>query len=267
LDKVAGALTPQEAVLAWMAEAHGCGSLNAYLETLRGAPQERFPLVRLQDQMEQAVGVTRVNGDYRRSALKPEERHALRFAVRDVGFLYILASNLNWRLVERRRAHWLHVALCGTMLRLAVADESARELARARDQVEEALATACIQQGTVATIERRYFSGASALFPDIAADVAALVTATERTVQLGNDLVGIFTAPAPQRRDRTKVVAPPPDPGFTPLDCAAVRAQCAAAIEAEVSLQVDLAKAEALDLIGEREAGYPLVARHVWPRD
>jgi hypothetical protein len=209
--------------------------------------------------MEQAHGFTG------RATHKPEEGRKLRLAVRDVAFLHFLASNLNWRLVERKRAQWLHVALCGTMLRLAVADESRRELARAWDQLEEALATAYIQQGTVATLAARYFAGASPLFPDIAEDVALLVAQTEQAVDLGNELVRELAAPAPRPRGRRRPAAPTGDLDLAPLDCAVVRARCAAAIEAEVSLQIDLAKAEALDLIGEREAGFPLVARHVWP--
>jgi hypothetical protein len=259
LTQVAGRLTPQEAVLAWMAEAHVSGSLTAYVDTLQGAPDSRFPLVQLQDQMEQTHGFSTT----RHSAHKPEERRALRLAVRDVAFLYFLASNLNWRLVERKRAHWLHVALCGTMLRLAVADESPRELARARDQLEEALATAYVQQGTVATIAAHYFAGASPLFPDVAEDLAMLLAQTEQAVDLGNELIRELTVPIPSRRSHHHPNAPPLAGELAPLECAVVRAQCATAIEAEVSLQVDLAKAEAWDLVGEREAGYPLVARHV----
>ena len=55
LAKVAARLTPTQAVLAWLTEAQAYGSLDAYVASLRDAPDEAFPLVRLHDQMAQAV--------------------------------------------------------------------------------------------------------------------------------------------------------------------------------------------------------------------
>ena len=256
LARIEAALSPQAAVLAWMIEAHAHGSLLAYVDTLRGAPDDAFPLIHLPDQVEKAIRAT-MRGQPRDVVWRE-----VRLAVRDTGFLYYLVSNLNWRLVEHKRANWLHVALATTMLRAAAATDSEREFTLGWAQAEAAAHTAYIQQGTVAAIAQRYFGGTSPLFPDVAADVTMLVSETERVIGIFNDLFSI-PEPPPTRRTRKRRGVPPVLP--PPLDLAQLRAEAAPAIEAEVSLLVDMAKAEALTLIGERDQSFPLVARHVWP--
>jgi hypothetical protein len=263
LAKVAAHLTPTQAVLAWLMEAQACGSLDAYVLSLRDAPDEAFPLIRLHDQMEQAVrGMTAAMS---RKAPTPDEQRAVRLAYRDAGFLYYLATHLNWRIIERKRANWLHVALVVTMLRGAALADDERELDHAWAQAREALHTAYVQQGVAEAIAMRYFGGQSPLFPDVAEDVALLVTETERVVEIVNEVFAMVAEP-PRGRRRTRKAPdrPTAPPRLEPLDFGILRAAARAAIAAEVALPVDLAKAEAFDLIGERKQGEALVARHVW---
>jgi hypothetical protein len=209
--------------------------------------------------MEQAHGFTG------RTTHKSEERRALRLAIRDVAFLYFLCSNLNWRLSDHKRANWLYVALVATSLRSEIMehdDPATAHLGRWWFEARAALHAAYVQQGVVASIADRYFAGISPLFPDIADDVAFLVTNTEQVVGLFND---VFAAGEPSRKRRGQPAAPAAPESLAPLAFIPERQAAMPAIEAEVALVVDLAKAEALELIGEREAGFPLVARHVWP--
>ena len=115
-------------------------------------------------------------------------------------------------------------------------------------------------------IAERYFGGQSPLFPEAAEDVATLVEHTERVVSRWNDLLRILATPGPPSLKR-KAAGPIPqvDVRLAPVEFAEVRVAVRPIIEREVRLQVVLAKAEAWDLIGEREKGTPLVRRLVWP--
>src|SRR5579871_4862436 len=239
-----------------MIEAHAHGSLQGYLDTLREAPDDAFPLIHLPDQVEKAIRAT-MRGQSRDVVWR-----AVRLAVRDVAFLFHLVSYLNWRLDEHKRANWLHLSLVTSMLRAAAETDSEREFTLGWAQAEAAAHTAYIQQGTVATIAHRYFGGTSPLFPDVAEDVALLVSETERVLGIYNEL---FSIPEPPQSRRARKRRGEPPVLRPPLDLDQVRAEAAPAIEAEVTLQVDMAKAEALTLIGERDQSFPLVARHVWP--
>lgn len=248
LEKIAAALTPKEAVLVWMAEAHACGSIQDYVGTLRDAPEDAFPLMRLSREMEQAARAVMPR--------KPEAEiwRAVRLAVRDAGFLYYLVSHVNFRVLQQRRANWLHILLVSEMLHSAIERESDEQLARWWDQAREAASAAYVQDGAGMELGRRYFVGASPLFPDAAEDVAAQVTEIERLIEMFND----HLQAAMRRRSKRRAAS------VQPIDLAQLRAQAERAIHAEVALTVDLAKAQAWELIGEREKGYPLVERHVW---
>src|SRR3569833_3302026 len=105
LDVIETALTPREAMLAWMAEAQAFGALQVYMASLKDAPDEAVPLLRLGRQMEAAVRRSRQG--------QPRDQvwTAVRMAVRDAGFEYNLFSQCNFRVLEQRRANWLHIAL------------------------------------------------------------------------------------------------------------------------------------------------------------
>ncbi len=55
LAKIETSLTPKQAVLLWMEEAHKAGSVHKYALSLKGQPDSAFPLVKLPKQVEQAV--------------------------------------------------------------------------------------------------------------------------------------------------------------------------------------------------------------------
>jgi len=52
LDRVEALLTPRQAVLLWRKEAQSFGTLQAYVDSLRWAPDSAYPLHRLGTQME-----------------------------------------------------------------------------------------------------------------------------------------------------------------------------------------------------------------------
>lgn len=97
LDKLESNLTPKQAALLWMAEAHKFDTLEGYALHMKNQPQSAWPLRRLGDQMRVSVEQSRKG--------KPEVGidRALRQAYLDVAFLYHLHEGINGRLAEKER--------------------------------------------------------------------------------------------------------------------------------------------------------------------
>ena len=176
-------------------------------------------------------------------------------AVRDAGFLHYLFSQCNFRVLEQRRANWLHIALVAEMLRTAIERESDAQLALWWREAQKAAVTSYVQQGAVDAIAQRYFDGQNPLFPEIAASVVAQVKEIEWVVEIFNEVFEIPSKP----RSKKKVPTESPQ-----LDLPRLREEAAPAIEQEAALTVALAKAEAWRLIGEREKASELIAPFVW---
>jgi hypothetical protein len=225
------------------------------METLRGASDEAYPLVRLGRQMEQAVCASY------RGARTPEQEvwHAVRMAVRDAGFLYFLISQLNFRALEQRRANWLHIALVAEMLRASFERDDRDLMAFWRKEAVEAVHEAHVQQGAAEVIARRYFDGTSPYFPDVGARVEAQVAEVALVVGLFNDLLPLLDPPKRKRKG-----AATEEQGLAPIDLERERREAQPAMRARMALIVDLAKSEAWRLIGERNKGYALLEPHVW---
>jgi hypothetical protein len=256
LAKLEGALTPKQAALQWLVEARRHGSLRAFMETLRDAPDDAYPLVRLGNQMEEAVRTSL------RGSRKPEHEvwQAVRDAVRDAGFLYFLVSQVNFRALEQRRANWLHIALVAEMLRTAFERDAHDLIAFWRKQAQEAVHEAYVQQGAAEAMARRYFDGTSPYLPDVETTVEAQVVEVERIVGLFNDLLPLLEPP---KRKRKSAVTE--EQRLAPIVLERERQEVQPAVQARMALIVDLAKSEAWRLIGERQKGYALLEPHVWP--
>ena len=98
LKSLEGHLTPKQAVLLWMADAHHqFETMEQYLHHLQGGPYSAWPLRRLGNQMTESVG----------QALKGKAKdvihRALRMADLDVLFLYYLLIQVNGRLMEKEQ--------------------------------------------------------------------------------------------------------------------------------------------------------------------
>jgi hypothetical protein len=51
IDKIAGSLTPRQAVLLWLEEAAQSASLREYVLAIKDGPDSAFPMFRLPDQV------------------------------------------------------------------------------------------------------------------------------------------------------------------------------------------------------------------------
>lgn len=96
LAKVEHSLTPKQAVLLWMEEAHKSGSVHKYALSLKGQPDSAFPLIKLPKQVETAV----------RDSMKGQKREwvdrTVERAVKDVIFLFKLQFQANIDLLREK---------------------------------------------------------------------------------------------------------------------------------------------------------------------
>ncbi len=97
LHKLESHLTPKQAVLLWMAEAHQFQTLEEYASYIKTQPDDAWPLRRLIDQMTASVKQVLMG----RSELVINQ--ALRRADLDVLFLFYLHQQSNCRLAEKER--------------------------------------------------------------------------------------------------------------------------------------------------------------------
>jgi hypothetical protein len=270
LDKLEHSLTPKEAAILWVEETHAFPTLTAYAASLVGKPNAAFPLFRLPEQVEAAVR-KQTKGE------KIEEVAAeVRRAVRDVVFLAHLHFDVNTRVTEGHRGNLMHTLFLaerlGRLIRMdpfrGGAGEMREEAVFWRELARPLLAEVYTLVGTVANLEATYFDGHGLLFPTVRENLDSVVSHVEQVVGLYNDVIEVLEyVPIKKKRARAdRVESPehkvPAAEGFR-LDLAEVRGSLQPEIEALAALIVALAKAEALEFIGEGERGLALVEKHL----
>lgn len=119
LDKIEGALTPRQAVVLWLQEAHQYPNLTQYVQYLRGKDKEA-PLWQVTEQVEQAT----------KEAMKGRPQAivdaTVRRAVRDAAFLVHLHHQCNFKVMHQQGGwQWQLMALRERLLRM-LAEESHR---------------------------------------------------------------------------------------------------------------------------------------------
>ena len=121
IEKIEGSLTPKQAVMLWMQDAHQYRNMFEYVLFLRGQPNTVAPLWHLPDQIERAT----------RESMKGQHKEvveaAVRRAVRDVFFLFHLHQQVNVKVMLEQRA-WslLYAVLAERLLRMVKEHDSAR---------------------------------------------------------------------------------------------------------------------------------------------
>lgn len=94
VEKLETGLTPRQAILLWLQEAHAFNGIVEYSQHLKTQPDSAWPIPKLTSQVEEAVKQT-LKG-------KPREEieRAVRQAYRDVLFLFYLHQRVNSKLVS-----------------------------------------------------------------------------------------------------------------------------------------------------------------------
>ncbi|MFQ6030895.1 MAG: hypothetical protein ACE5Q6_25800 [Dehalococcoidia bacterium] len=117
LAKLEGHLTPKQAALLWMNDAHQFGTMTQYADSLKGQPDSAWPIPRLCDQME--VSITQAL----KGRPKVEIGQTLRQAYLDVLFLFYLHQRVNSTVMERERYFASHSYMLAQQLSALVREK------------------------------------------------------------------------------------------------------------------------------------------------
>jgi hypothetical protein len=287
-------LTPQEAVILWMREAHQFDCFLDYGRWLLEQPEEAYPLVKMPAQVVAAVRA--------RNKGRPDDSLRAEFhrVQRDVLFLYELHKQMNVRALLDQEALRLRLSLLGEKLRGLVyrvhATDSDRlerfefpddltralpERVKTKDELdlEEELAAwpveAEILRGEVESfrqatilISRRYLGAEEPLYPDA---VRKLETTLALVAELEEVYRDVLRHRPPESDDallrwlmsEKDEREPPPLPApAQPREDR--RDETKAAVRSQAEHFVVMARSEALEKLGEREASIQVVEK--WMR-
>ena len=242
--------TPRDAVLAWLEEAQAYPTLPAYLAAIRDAPREAWPLHRMARQVEAAVRSTA-------KGTPQEVWQAVRRAVGDAFFLFelVLQGNLaarevrdieglRWALLTKWSGLLATEAELARITRQPDPEHAAGEAREWREALAFTLTNLYTEEAARASLERRYLTGRSLLFPALAQEWTDLVERLEWLAEHAEKLHG-------------------PVPGAPSVAVAELRAQAAAQALARASELAELARIAALELLGERERARGVLERHL----
>ena len=95
-----GCLTPKQAILLWLQEAHAFNTIEEYVQHLKTQPDSAAPISRLTTQVAEGVNQS-LNGQPREEISK-----AVRQAHKDVLLLFFLHQQVNGKLLSENRYYW-----------------------------------------------------------------------------------------------------------------------------------------------------------------
>jgi hypothetical protein len=158
--------------------------------------------------------------------------------------------------MAEQRALWLLIALLYAQVGAWVFQDF-----RALDKPLDGRIASCLGelygwQGTISTLSERYFQGVNPLMPEVEERLTAMVTEGEQLVERFNDALEMETAARKGTRKRK-----PPLPKRIDLEATKRSAQPTA--ESHASLLVDMARAEAHEMMGERKLALAFAGRHL----
>jgi hypothetical protein len=121
LDKLEVSLTPKQAILLWMEEAHQYNTMEQYVRSLKSGPEVAWPLAILPEKVATAVEQAM------KGLPKPVVARVARQAIRDVLFLFHLHQQVNQRFMEEDRHYWTRALLLSTELDALRRERSLRD--------------------------------------------------------------------------------------------------------------------------------------------
>jgi hypothetical protein len=250
LGKIETSLTPTQAMVLWMDEAHRFPSMVKYADSLLDGPDNAWPLHRLTDQIEAAT-LEAMKGRSNR-----EKDWAVKRAVRDVAFLFFVHQGANVRFLQEWRAMHLGVMLLAAGSRRLMpignsrseGDDGRRDVWRSRAKVT--LAELHGYREAMEMLSRTYLAGHGVLFHEAADGLEFCVKAAETLVENYNHEVE-FSVRGRSAAERKRLL----------LDVEPLRKGVHKSAMELVEDIVALAKGEALELVGESERSRSVVKR------
>ena len=118
VEKLERGLTPKQAVLMWLQEAHAFNGIEEYVHHLKGRPEGAYPIDKLTSQVEAGVRQT-LKG-------KPREEidKAVRQAYKDVLFLFYLHQQVNAKVLSEYRYYWTRWLLLSKELKSLLREQA-----------------------------------------------------------------------------------------------------------------------------------------------
>jgi len=110
VEKLESGLTPKQAILLWLQEAHAFSGIEEYVRHLKTQPDSAAPLHKLTNQVEEGVRKTL------KGRPKEEIDRAVRQAYKDVFFLFFLHQRVNDKLITEQRYHSSQAMLLASKL-------------------------------------------------------------------------------------------------------------------------------------------------------
>ena len=252
LDKAEGCLTHKQAVILWLQETHEFQSLVEYVKFMCTQPDSMMPLRRLPERADRTV----------KEAMRGQPKHtveaAIRRAILDIAFLVHLHHQVNIKVLSEQRAWGLAYYLLIEKLHRIIAANTYQNILRKRQyEIDEANREEEIQtwkaltaqflieiygfQQAFFSISKHYFDGHQVLYPDLANGMSQIIEDTENLVALFNRIA--------EKHSR--------------INLEALRKDAGEETAKQINCLVDMAKADALDAVGEDRAAAELVERHL----
>ena len=100
INKIETGLTPKQAILLWLQEAHAFNSIEEYVRHLKTQPDNAAPIGKLTTQVAESVKQTM------KGQAKEQINRAVRQAHKDVLFLFYLHQQVNGKLLSENRSYW-----------------------------------------------------------------------------------------------------------------------------------------------------------------
>ena len=244
-------LTPCQAAVLWLQEAHEFASMEAYAEWLTAQPDASFPLFRLHDMVVPAVAQAM------KGAAREARERAVLAALRDVEFLFFIHQRANARILSDWRA--LHLEVTMLTLQPSVAGRATTRNRNEiggrkwwRENAENTLLELCALGETMRVLAETYFGGNSVLFPRAAEALASWREKAEVLIDKRNENIR-FAGP---RGSRARLKD-------EPIDVDAIKVLALEAAKPLVAEIVALAKSEVYTMMGDREAASDAVVNLV----
>jgi len=176
MDKLEDSLAPKQAVLLWLAQAHGFGSLTAYADSLIDQPEAAQPFIAIPARVQQAASVS-MRRD-RSGLIKEVGREAWGATV----FLMRHVIGLNVHVEQTLRIERLrHAALLWWSRALDARSESTPDARSGWRRGLSTLRGALLgTEQARAAAEATYLDGHDCLFPELAAEWRELCAAADR---------------------------------------------------------------------------------------
>ena len=248
VDEFEASLTPTQAAIRWMKEAHEHGSLRAYALSLVGQPDTKAPLYRLHDLV--------IPGLEKRLKGKPseEKNRSIRRALKDIAFLYYLQLGINTRVDAETRAWLLTTVLISRELLSGAASTVAIETGDEseitwRYSAKRFIRELYVYERSASVIANTYFNGHQVLFPDAAEILQDQKRLIESHIEGDN-----YEAKNRKGNRRSNTES---------IDLEQVRESAKKGAKELIDEFVVVAKAEALETCGEKRDSVLLVKNHL----